>query len=356
MVETEKFITLDHPAFQLDNKTALVFPGQGMQRVGMGSELYTYSPRARSVYDLADQTAAGFGKSIKTLSFTGPADALKDTGNTQLAILTYNQAHYETMQEELGENFRPSVVAGFSLGEYSAMCVAKVISFEEMVKVVHLRGKAMQQVIEENPGGKMIITIRNKGGQEITPKQQRAYAFVIRRLREEGLEIGSVISPTQMGLGGSEDALQNAIQWVRGLRKEPGYEAIVGVRMSGVAGPYHTSGMKDAVLPLEKALDETSLLNPVIPLASNVKGDIINTAGAVKTELLKHLTHKIMWHQIVRMLGKRGARYVVEPGNKPAVLPMWPEEDRVILPVRGSHGDGIVLAHILMPREEADAA
>lgn len=353
MSETLKeYITLQHRAFTQSAETAFVFVGQGVQQVGMGTELFDYSQAAKEVYQVADEVAANSDYSVTDLSFKGPKELLDQTRYSQPAILTFNQAYYEAIKTELGSDFkRPSVVAGFSLGELSAICVAGSINFAEMMKVVESRAEGMQKACDASPGGKMIVTIRVKGEQGLSLGHRIVFADAIRHLvRNEGLYIGSINTDVQIGLGGSEEALQRAEQWLKTYKREGKHEILW--RRLAVSGAFHTPAMQSAAVQLDGALDQVTILDPKIPIIANTNGVVINNADAIKAEVLAHLTSPVRWYHSVRVLYKRGIRYMIEPGSKPVVTAMVQRLDQAILPVKGDGGRGITLAHILLPKDE----
>lgn len=343
-----EFVTLNHPAFKEPKNTAFVFPGQGIQRVGMGLELFNYSPRAREIYKLADEAVAEFDFAVTKVSFEGPKDLLDITCYTQPAILTYNHSNYETIRSECEPDFKPAIVAGVSLGEYSAVIAANVAPLEKVLKASFYRGKGMIKAGNLYPGGKIIVFSKTE--------DQRMYAVVSRYLyKEVGLKPGIIMTSTKIGWGGSEEDLQRATKGLKEFRRKEGYE--IGWARAAML-PFHTQEMEPAVPDLEEALDEVPISEPTIPIIANTNGEIINSAGSIKGELIAHLTSPVRWVSSVRVLSKIGIRYVVEPGNKEVVLSnsRFPREDQIIIPVRCNNGAGPVVAHILIPREEAYAA
>lgn len=339
----ESFITLQHKVFQ--SRVAVVFPGQGGQRVGMGEELYNYSSIAREIYEDTEQITKEWGYSIKNLSFRGPKETLDLTRYSQMAILLANHAYYKHLIEELGTNFRPAVLAGFSLGELVAICEAGAIDFANLFRLVNSRAESMQRVCEASPGGKMVVTMRLKDDEDVSISHRRVFAQAIKHLvKVEGLYIGSINSDIQIGLGGSEKALQDAISWLKKYKRE-GNPEIAWVRLS-VSGPFHTPMMEPVVDDLSEALNKIPLKCLEIPVIGNTNAALIDD---VKQEVLAHLTSPVKWYKSINVLS-RMSPYILEPGEKPITTKLSQKKDQILMPIRGNNGNGPILAHILMPR------
>lgn len=343
------FITTTELVSKQHKEIAFIYPGQGFQFVKMGEEVFAYSSRARKTYEIANQAVAEFGFEVSTISFKGPKEKLDETWYTQPAILTYSRAYTEAILEECGPDFKPGMVGGFSLGEYSAIDTAGVAPFPDMIKASYLRGKSMKQVDIIRPGGKIIVFNRSEENQKI-------YAFVCRTLQKDSnLALGAAITPSKLCFGGSNEDIENAIKQLEEIKEKTGFKTLGWSRIAIL--PYHTEDMRPAVHGLEEALNQISFLPPSIPVVTNNR-EIITSADPIKGELVAHLTSPVRWISEVNILRKQGIRYLVEPGKKIAILQVsqFAKEDRVILPIRGNNGSGPVLGHISLPKEEAYAA
>ena len=187
----------------LKARIAFVFPGQGSQYVGMGKELYDASPAARRVFQQAD---AVLGFPLSTLCFEGPQDELDDTFNAQPAILTVSIACLEALKERygpLGYVLTPTLVAGHSMGEYTALVAAGVLDFEDALKLVRERGRLMKEMAKDYPGGMAAVV----------GLYEQALEEVVREAQSEGMvSLANANSPGQTVLSGELSALQRAME------------------------------------------------------------------------------------------------------------------------------------------------
>jgi [acyl-carrier-protein] S-malonyltransferase len=271
---------------------AFIFPGQGSQYVGMGKELFENFSVAKKVFEEADDA---LHLSISALCFKGPEEALKLTENTQPAVLTTSIAAFKVLQEEKG--ITPQFTAGHSLGEYSALVVSGALTFSEAVKIVHLRGKFMQEAVPVGEGAMAAVL-----GME---REQ------VEKLCEE-ISYGEVLTPAnfncpgQIVIAGHAKAVERAIERV----KKDGKKAVP----LPVSAPFHSPLMKPAGERLEKALEEISVSNLRIPVVTNVEAEVNTSKDRVKGLLVAQVSSPVRWEESMRKMIGKGIEQVLEIG------------------------------------------
>src|SRR3984957_11474330 len=233
-------------------KTAFVFPGQASQYPGMGKELADKYPMARAVFEEADK-ALGF--SISNLCFSGSEEDLKQTANTQPAILTCSVAIYRILEEK---GITPDFVAGHSLGEYSALVAAKSLKFSDAVKIVHKRGKYMQEAVPAGLGAMAAI-------------MGLSHAVVMdackRAAEGQVCSPANLNSPEQTVISGHAEAVKRAVE----LASAGGAKRAV---MLPVCAPFHSSLMQPAAVRLEVDLRTTAFHTLRVPLVNNADAEL----------------------------------------------------------------------------------
>jgi [acyl-carrier-protein] S-malonyltransferase len=271
---------------------AFIFPGQGSQYVGMGKELYENFSVAKKVFEEADDA---LHLSISALCFKGPEEALKLTENTQPALLTTSIATLKVLQAEKG--LIPQFTAGHSLGEYSALVGSGALTFAEAVKIVHLRGKFMQEAVPVGEGAMAAVL-----GME---REQ------VEKICEE-VSYGEVLTPAnfncpgQIVIAGHAKAVERAIERV----KKDGKKAVP----LPVSAPFHSPLMKPAGERLEKALEEISVSNLRIPVVTNVEAEINTSKDRVKGLLVAQVSSPVRWEESMRKMIGKGIEQVLEIG------------------------------------------
>lgn len=273
-------------------KTALTFPGQGSQYVGMGRELFENFSVAREIFEEADD-ALHF--SISGLCFKGPEEALRLTENTQPAVLTTSVAALKVLQAEKG--VAPQLAAGHSLGEYSALVASEALAFSQAVKIVRLRGKFMQEAVPVGEGAMAAVL-----GME---REQ------VEKLCEE-ISSGEVLtpanfnSPGQIVIAGHSKAVERAIERI----KQDGKKAV----LLPVSAPFHSPLMKPAAERLEKALEEISVNDLKIPVVTNVEAEANTSKDRVKELLIAQVSSPVRWEESMRKMIEKGIEQILEVG------------------------------------------
>ncbi|GMA99297.1 ACP S-malonyltransferase [Pelosinus sp. IPA-1] len=274
-------------------KIAFVFPGQGSQSIGMGKELYERFPVAKAVFDAADE-ALGF--SITNMCFNGPEDELRKTVNTQPAILTVSIALYQVLKEN---GLTPNIVAGHSLGEYSALVAAGALSFSDAVQLVRKRGLFMQEAVPLGEGSMAAI---------LGSERQ----LVVEICEKAQVEFGSVQAvnfncPGQIVIAGKTLAVEKATE----MLKAAGAKRAV---ILPVSAPFHSTLMKPAAEKLAVELSKITINDASIPVVANINGQAITNKQEIEVSLVKQADHPVEWEDCVAEIINFGATTFVEVG------------------------------------------
>lgn len=282
----------------LQKRVGLLFPGQGSQHVGMGQRVHQLSEAARRIFVQAEEI---LGLPLRRLCFEGPAEELADTANAQPAILTVSLAYLEALRErlrELGTSLQPSMVAGHSLGEFTALVAAKALHFEDALRLVRERGRLMREVSQERPGGMAAVI----------GLERDALEEVCREASELGLVVvANDNSPGQLVISGEEQALQRAMK----LAQRRGAKRVVRL---GVTVASHSPLMERVVHALAEMLARIPVREPEIPIMANVTGRILSTVEEIRRELACQVAQPVQWTTSVREMTNRGVTTFLEVG------------------------------------------
>lgn len=273
--------------------TALLFPGQGSQRVGMGRALADASAAARAAFAEADE-ALGFA--ISTLCFEGPEDRLMLTQYTQPAILTTSIAVLRALEDEAGLRF--DAVAGHSLGEISALVAAGGLTLADAVRLVHLRGKAMQEAVPAGQGAMAAIM------------GMKPAALTL--LCEQAAQ-GETCAPANLNGGGQVviSGHAGAVERAVALAKEQGIRRATLLKVSA---PFHCALMQPAADRLAEALEDVHIGTLRVPVVANVDAVPNQDPARVKDLLVKQVTAPVRWEESVETLAGMGITRAVELG------------------------------------------
>ncbi|MDO7905873.1 ACP S-malonyltransferase [Paenibacillus sp. JX-17] len=274
-------------------KTAFIFPGQGSQSVGMARDVYEHNAAGRAVIEAADEK---LGFSLSSLIFEGPDNDLKQTSNTQPALLTASMALLEAFREH---GIAPDFVAGHSLGEYSALVAAGVLRFEDAVSIVRTRGQLMEQAV---PGG--------QGGMAAVLGADRAQlAGLCAEITTNGhaVELANVNCPGQIVVSGTVEGVAAVAERV----KEAGGKRAITLEVSG---PFHSSLMRGAAEKLGEHLAGVTFSEPSVPVVANVTARPAEHGEAFRSLLVEQVYSPVLWEDTVNWLIEQGVDTFVEFG------------------------------------------
>ena len=268
---------------------AYIFPGQGAQFVGMGLDLYEKSAEAKALFEAANGI---LGFSITDIMFSGTDEDLKQTKVTQPAIFL----HSVILSKVLGKNFAPQMVAGHSLGEFSALVANGTLSFEDGLQLVAKRAAAMQKACELQPGTMAaVLGLEDAKGEELCAT------------------IDGIVTPAnyncpgQLVISGELKAVEAACEKM----KEAGAKKAL---ILSVSGAFHSVLMKPAEEEVAAAIEQTAFHKPLCPVYQNVTTTAVSDENAIKTNLIKQLTAPVKWTQSVQQMIADGATEFIEVG------------------------------------------
>lgn len=274
------------------SKTAFVFPGQGSQYVGMGLEIAKESSIALQTFEEADD-ALGF--KISEICFNGPEEKLRQTSFTQPAILTHSIAISRVLQEN---GLVCAAAAGHSLGEYSALVTTGVLDFKDAVKLVHIRGKLMEEAFA--PGKGTMAAIMGISSENVD------------KLCEAASDVGVVQaanynSPGQIVIAGAKEAVEKAAA----IAKDFGAKRAI---MLNVSGPFHSMLMSKAAEKFADYLNNVQINDPSAPVIANYNAKPLNTSDNIKHALLGQIANPVLWEQSIHTMISMGINTFIEVG------------------------------------------
>ncbi len=272
------------------SKTAVVFAGQGAQFVGMGKDLVAAYPVCRSLFEEADDV---LGYALSKLCFEGPQEELTKSNHCQPAIFVTSMACYRALEAQVAD-LAPVAMAGLSLGEWSALHAAGVLTFADTLRILQVRGAAMQAACEEQPGG--MVSVMGLGRSDLEAI-----------CSEAGVEMANLNSEEQTVLSGPKAGIEKA----EFLAKERGAKRAI---VLDVAGAFHSSLMRSAVDKLQAVLADVVISAPSIPVVSNVTGALHGDPDAIREAMLRQVTESVHWYEGVAAMTGAGADTFVECG------------------------------------------
>jgi len=272
-------------------EAAFIFPGQGAQYVGMGKTLYDQHEVARKTFGHANEL---LGFDLAKLCFEGPKEELVKTENCQVAILVASVAALRVLLSQGSSEFTPEVTLGLSLGEYTALVAAEALSFSDAVKIVRLRGRYMEEAGRDTHG--TMASILGLEEEAVTAGCE-----------DTGAEIANLNCPGQVVVSGTMESIERMGDFAkaRGARR---------VKMLDVSGAFHSTLMASASHKLKDALGDVQILEPKIPVISNVTAHSERDPSQIKENLIDQVSTTTHWEESIRNVIKGGITTFVEIG------------------------------------------
>ncbi len=286
---------------------AYVFPGQGAQFVGMGKDLFDQSAKARELFNKANSILKF---NITELMFDGTDEDLRQTKVTQPAVFL----HSVILASALGNDFKPDMVAGHSLGEFSALVANKTLSFEDGLKLVYKRALAMQHACELEPSTMAAIL----------GLDDKVVEDVCATITDEVVVPANYNSPGQLVISGSEKGIAIACEKLL----EAGAKRALPLK---VGGAFHSPLMEPARIELAEAINSTKFNPGICPIYQNVTGQSVTDPEIIKTNLIAQLTAPVRWTQIMSNMIAAGARTIIEVGPGNVLQGLFKKADRNIV-------------------------
>lgn len=290
-------------------KIAFIFPGQGSQQVGMGSELIQNSEESKAFYEKADEVLQ-FG--LSKLMLEGPAEELTLTYNAQPALLTTGVM---IAQKLIKAGIQPDYTAGHSLGEYSAFVTSGALSFQDAVKTVHKRGLFMNEAVPAGQGAMAAILGMEANSLREVCEQVSAQG--------ETVQLANLNCPGQIVISGTKLGVEKA----SAAAKEAGAKRAIPLVVSG---PFHSSLMKDAAVKLEQEIENIDIQTPQTPIISNVKAELLQDVAEIKKEMVEQVYSPVLWEDDVRKMLDLGVTTFIECGPGKVLSGLVKKVDRSV--------------------------
>ncbi|MGB0932175.1 MAG: ACP S-malonyltransferase [Chitinophagales bacterium] len=276
---------------------AFIFSGQGSQIVGMGKTLCNLSDTSMEYLEIADDI---LGYKLSELMFEGTKQQLKETKITQPAVFVYS-----VIKARITRDFKPEMVAGHSLGEFSALSAVRAIKYADALRLVAKRGELMQAACEANPSTMAAVL----------GLDDAIIESICASIEEEVVVPANYNYPGQLVISGSLKGIEIASEKL----KEAGARNVLKLR---VGGAFHSPLMESAKEELAKAIEETTFREPPCPVYQNVTGTPTQDPEELKANLIEHLTSPVRWTRTIENMVEEGARTFIEVGPRPILTNM----------------------------------
>lgn len=307
----------------MTTQVAFLFPGQGSQTVGMGADIFAASPAARQVFESVDEAT---GISLSKVCFQGPDDVLRETINTQPAIVTVSLALLAALQEALTEHtsswsspLTPSYTAGHSVGEYAALVASGALGLKDAARLVRERGRLMQDEGNKCPGGMAaVIGMEAETLQEVCLDATAQSTANLARISHPGqgqVTIANFNAPGQIVISGDRGALSIAME----LAKARGAKRVIPLAVSGA---FHSPVMQPAAVGLAQAIKKTNVYDAAIPIIGNIDATPLHEARAISEELAQQIAAPVQWIRTIEYLVEAGVTIFFEIGPGQALTGM----------------------------------
>jgi [acyl-carrier-protein] S-malonyltransferase len=274
---------------------SVIFPGQGSQTVGMSKDLYDKYKIVKDIFEEANDT---LNTSISNIIFNGPKEALDQTENTQPAIFIVGYAIFQLLKKEFNINLnKAKYFAGHSLGEYTALACSESLIFSDTLKLLRVRGKAMQDAIPKGEGGMVAVL-----GAEINLIEK----ILVENINQYKCYVANDNSKGQIVVSGK---MKDLDFFIEDLKKS----SIKNIKLP-VSAPFHCNLMNKATLLMEEEIKKYKFQDPVNDLVSNVTGKTINEAENLKKLLIKQIESRVRWRESVEYMVKNGTLKFIEIG------------------------------------------
>ncbi|RAH98917.1 [acyl-carrier-protein] S-malonyltransferase [Acuticoccus sediminis] len=274
---------------------AFTFPGQGSQSVGMGLSLHDAYPAAARVFEEVDEA---LGEKLSALIFEGPEEALRLTANTQPALMAVSLAAMRALESEGVKIGEAALVAGHSLGEYSALAAAGALSISDAARLLRLRGEAMQTAVPAGEGAMAALL-----GLDLEAAEEVAKLAA----GDQVCDVANDNAPGQVVVSGDVAAVERAVA----IAKEKGAKRAM---MLPVSAPFHCGLMAPAAEAMKDALSTVAMKAPVVPVLANVSLELLTDPEAIKASLVRQVTERVRWRESVLKFGGHGVSIAAEIG------------------------------------------